>query len=171
MQKFLVQVIRSPCHANVHAIVATGFMQEKVLTVGFTMEVPQDGLCHSCGKRGHLSRNCPNSENMRKPYITCFRCGKLGHVKSKCPQLESEGLFYCVFCDFLFILLLITEHGESPDNAAIQSAIIKKKKKNKSFAKDIEINLPGSCNNSLSESSPESHQTVPFRSHGKVLTS
>ena len=68
------------------------FVKERALSIGFAMDVPQDGLCHSCGKRGHLSRNCPNSDIARKPYITCFRCGKLGHVKSKCPELQSEGL-------------------------------------------------------------------------------
>ena len=62
-------------------------------------------------------------------------------------------------------MFLIAEHDESPDNAAaIQSRIIKKKKKNKSIAKDIELHSPNSRNKSLSESSPTSDRTMP--SHG-----
>lgn len=148
-------------------MVLLAFLQEKALSIGFTMDVPQDGLCHSCGKRGHLSRNCPNSENMRKPYITCFRCGKLGHVKSKCPELDSEGALCAVFCASHYCCWL-TEQVDSHDSAAIQSAIIKKKKRNKSVVRDIEIKSPRTHNDSISESSPpNSHQIPPSHSHGR----
>ena len=67
-------------------------LQSSVLTVGFTKNVPQDGLCHTCGKRGHMSRNCPSNVNKTKNF-TCFRCGKKGHVRAECPlEMSPTGL-------------------------------------------------------------------------------
>jgi len=64
----------------------------------------------------------------------------------------------CVLCHKCFF----PDNGESPEHAAaIQSKIIKKKKKNKSFARDIEIHSLDPHNKSLSESSPTSDQTIP----------
>lgn len=52
-----------------------------VLSVGFDKKVPQDGLCYTCGKRGHGYYNCPSGRRSN----ACDLCGKQGHVKSQCP--------------------------------------------------------------------------------------
>ena len=31
-------------------------------------------ICHNCGIRGHVSRDCPN------PKILCYQCGEPGHM-------------------------------------------------------------------------------------------
>ena len=56
-----------------------------VLDVGLVETVPQDGLCYTCGKRGHGRYNCPNGRFID----TCNLCGKQGHVTSKCPSNQQ----------------------------------------------------------------------------------
>ena len=57
-------------------------VKKTVLDIGFAKEVPQDGLCYTCGKRGHRYYNCPN----QKLDNVCDLCGKLGHLSVSCPS-------------------------------------------------------------------------------------
>ena len=45
--------------------------------------------CHSCGRFGHLSRNCqskgPSSENQ----VQCYNCNGFGHMSKDCPSGDS----------------------------------------------------------------------------------
>lgn len=57
-------------------------VKKTVLDIGFAKKVPQDGLCYTCGKRGHGYYNCPN----QKLDNVCDLCGKLGHLSVSCPS-------------------------------------------------------------------------------------
>ena len=73
----------------------------------------EEWLCHTCGKPGHIARNCPSSKSpATKPPPptkkngplaehkthghTCESCGKLGHTQKQCwkknPELIPESL-------------------------------------------------------------------------------
>ncbi|GJS31468.1 putative reverse transcriptase domain-containing protein [Tanacetum coccineum] len=56
--------------------------------------------CRSCGKIGHLTRDCkpavPTTVNQRAPIMnqriaTCFECGRQGHFKKDCPKLKNQN--------------------------------------------------------------------------------
>ncbi|GJY66924.1 reverse transcriptase domain-containing protein [Tanacetum coccineum] len=56
--------------------------------------------CRSCGKIGHLTRDCkpavPATVNQRAPGVnqkiaTCFECGRQGHFKKDCPKLKNQN--------------------------------------------------------------------------------
>ncbi|GJY45621.1 putative reverse transcriptase domain-containing protein [Tanacetum coccineum] len=56
--------------------------------------------CRSCGKIGHLTRDCkpavPAAVNQRAPVVnqriaTCFECGRQGHFKKDCPKLKNQN--------------------------------------------------------------------------------
>ncbi|GKD10702.1 putative reverse transcriptase domain-containing protein, partial [Tanacetum coccineum] len=56
--------------------------------------------CRSCGKVGHLTRDCkpavPAAVNRRAPVLnqriaTCFECGRQGHFKKDCPKLKNQN--------------------------------------------------------------------------------
>ncbi|GJR95566.1 putative reverse transcriptase domain-containing protein [Tanacetum coccineum] len=56
--------------------------------------------CRSCGKVGHLTRDCkpavPATLNQRAPVVnqritTCFECGRQGHFKKDCPKLKNQN--------------------------------------------------------------------------------
>ncbi|GJZ15603.1 putative reverse transcriptase domain-containing protein [Tanacetum coccineum] len=56
--------------------------------------------CRSCGKIGHLTRDCkpavPATVNQRAPVVnqrivTCFECGRQGHFKKDCPKLKNQN--------------------------------------------------------------------------------
>ncbi len=72
---------------------------------------PQAGLrsCHTCGKQGHLSKDCRNktpgkpdwkpqnsgNSGVKKDLkdIECFNCHKKGHYASNCP--DKAGALFC----------------------------------------------------------------------------
>ncbi|GKB35820.1 putative reverse transcriptase domain-containing protein [Tanacetum coccineum] len=56
--------------------------------------------CRSCGKIGHLTRDCkpavPAAVNQRAPVVnqriaTCFECGRQGYFKKDCPKLKNQN--------------------------------------------------------------------------------
>ncbi|GJZ26924.1 putative reverse transcriptase domain-containing protein [Tanacetum coccineum] len=56
--------------------------------------------CRSCGKIGHLTRDCkpvvPVTVNQRAPVVnqrivTCFECGRQGHFKKDYPKLRNQN--------------------------------------------------------------------------------
>ncbi|GJW32146.1 putative reverse transcriptase domain-containing protein [Tanacetum coccineum] len=56
--------------------------------------------CRSCGKIGHLTRDCkpavPAVVNQRAPMVnqrtaTCFKCGRQGHFKKDYPKLKNQN--------------------------------------------------------------------------------
>ncbi|GJW50159.1 putative reverse transcriptase domain-containing protein [Tanacetum coccineum] len=56
--------------------------------------------CRSCGKIGHLTRDCkpvvPVAVNQRAPMVnqmsaTCFKCGRKGNFKKDCPKLKNQN--------------------------------------------------------------------------------
>ncbi|GJS97079.1 putative reverse transcriptase domain-containing protein [Tanacetum coccineum] len=56
--------------------------------------------CRSCGKIGHMTRDCkptvPTTVNQRASVVnqrifTCFECGRQGHFKKDCPKLKNQN--------------------------------------------------------------------------------
>ncbi|GJS32572.1 putative reverse transcriptase domain-containing protein [Tanacetum coccineum] len=56
--------------------------------------------CRSCGKIGHLTRDCkpavPMTVNqmalvVNQRIVTCFKCGRQGHFKKDCPKLKNQN--------------------------------------------------------------------------------
>lgn len=50
------------------------------------------GNCYSCGKSGHMSRDCRVKKKPgvgMKKKVVCFKCKKQGHYKSECPEKDS----------------------------------------------------------------------------------
>jgi hypothetical protein len=43
--------------------------------------------CYTCGKPGHISRNC-KAEPFKS--VVCYKCYKEGHIRSYCPMLSEE---------------------------------------------------------------------------------
>ncbi|GJR23670.1 putative reverse transcriptase domain-containing protein, partial [Tanacetum coccineum] len=59
-----------------------------------------EGRCRSCGKVGHLTRDCkpavPTAVNQRAPVVnqrivTCFECGRQGYFKKDFPKLKNRN--------------------------------------------------------------------------------
>lgn len=46
---------------------------------------PKDSSCRSCGKQGHLQKECRERE------VTCFYCKNKGHRIAACPKLERKA--------------------------------------------------------------------------------
>lgn len=50
------------------------------------------GACYNCGKPGHMSRDCTESQ-MRGGGgggSTCYNCGEMGHFSRECPNRMSS---------------------------------------------------------------------------------
>ena len=68
------------------------------------LEIPgHQRLCHTCGKAGHLMKDCPvKAEKNEKPKknvreIECYNCRKKGHYSSNCPHNAMLcGIHVCV---------------------------------------------------------------------------
>ena len=39
--------------------------------------------CHSCGREGHLAKDCRKRKN------ACFACGEVGHLITDCPKKQG----------------------------------------------------------------------------------
>ncbi len=101
---------RQPCTSAETAKLADDYWQARKPSLGRRIEAnrPQGGLrsCHTCGKQGHLSKDCrnkapgktdwkPQNSGVKKDLndIECFNCHKKGHYSSNCP--ERAGALFC----------------------------------------------------------------------------
>ena len=56
-----------------------------------------DRKCHTCGKSGHIRRDCPQGDGGggggrdRPDDRECHTCGKTGHIRRDCPQGDRGG--------------------------------------------------------------------------------
>lgn len=71
-------------------------LQAKVNTTSLPVPVTtkspeQIVMCGSCGKRGHLTKNCRSAQASQN--MTCFHCNQTGHFKRNCP-IANAGLQY-----------------------------------------------------------------------------
>lgn len=82
--------------------------------------------CFTCGKAGHLSRNCPNKKfaASRSP-IKCFVCGEEGHIKRDCPKgnnapvkIDSAVPFIDTHCHLEYLYERYRHEGSFPDFCA-----------------------------------------------------
>lgn len=51
-------------------------------------------VCFKCGQKGHFSKNCKGSQEVKKfkkrryykGNVTCYRCGRFGHYANRCKN-------------------------------------------------------------------------------------
>eukprot|EP01012_Entosiphon_sulcatum_P058679 TRINITY_DN82819_c0_g1_i1.p1 TRINITY_DN82819_c0_g1~~TRINITY_DN82819_c0_g1_i1.p1 ORF type:complete len:215 (+),score=15.50 TRINITY_DN82819_c0_g1_i1:95-646(+) len=53
------------------------------------IEVSKDKKCATCGKRGHLAKECRGSDDRNSG--ACFACGEVGHKAISCPNDRRGG--------------------------------------------------------------------------------
>ena len=52
-------------------------------------------VCHSCGKEGHIARNCKDNRSEKQNFV-CFSCGKRGHKARRCNSPKTKRKSYQV---------------------------------------------------------------------------
>ena len=100
--------------------------EETALMANGGFKKPFKGRCHSCGKFGHKSVECPN-KNKRdnggnggdkgRFNGKCFYCGKWGHMKQDCNKLKADRAARSTNA-------MIAEEDEDEDHVYMASDVI-----------------------------------------------
>lgn len=56
-------------------------------------ERARDITCYNCRRKGHVSRDCPNTNTTtgENNVCCCYKCGSVEHTLSTCPKMQLGG--------------------------------------------------------------------------------
>jgi hypothetical protein len=137
LSKFLLGLKqRTRIQLSLHGVDQNNYTLERVIEMGARVEAAYSGnthnnveanyanadnklkntICHTCNKKGHLSKNCysktksqktevkKTQPQMRQPQKSvtkpgtnpskdrkCFECGDANHIKPNCPRLKNKS--------------------------------------------------------------------------------